>query len=79
MITAKRSLLVISLALMGLSANTQVFIADQGYRDALKAAVPGLVDGAGMMDTAHPRSAEGIRSVRFVKRWVSRSPSPVVR
>lgn len=35
-------------------SNTQVVIADQGYREALNAAVPGLVDGSGMMNTAHP-------------------------
>lgn len=32
----------------------QVIIADQGYHEALNAAVPGLVDASGMMNTAHP-------------------------
>ncbi|MGV3638286.1 MAG: hypothetical protein ACO1NQ_11660, partial [Flavobacteriales bacterium] len=43
-----------SVVTVGGTSVAQVFIADQGYRDALNAVVPGLVDGTGMMDTSHP-------------------------
>lgn len=45
---------LLSVVTSGPTSIAQVFIVDQGYRDALNAAVPGLVDGNGMMDTAHP-------------------------
>ncbi|MBL7947080.1 MAG: hypothetical protein JNN32_13530, partial [Flavobacteriales bacterium] len=45
---------LLSVVTLGRTSVAQVFIAEQGYRDALNAAVPGLVDGSGMMDIAHP-------------------------
>lgn len=49
---------LLSVVTVGGTSVAQVFIADANYRQALNAAVPGLVDGTGMMDTAHPGLAD---------------------
>jgi uncharacterized repeat protein (TIGR01451 family) len=41
-----------------LAAKAQVFIPDPNMRDLLNQQIPGIVDGAGIMDTLHPAIAE---------------------
>lgn len=48
------SLLVFAGFLIGSPCSAQVYIAESSLRSSLNAAIPGLVDGAGVMDTLHP-------------------------
>ena len=53
------------LLLTSLSMRSQVFIPNQLERDWLNAAIPGIVDAGGIMDTLHPSIAE-LDSAEFI-------------